>query len=86
MSLFDLMGQQRPQQGQMDPRQMQAEAQRAIDDIRRDPRGALRQAGLNVPDGMTDARDMAMYLMDSGQIVGPRLQMARQMMARMGLK
>ena len=52
----------------------------------RNPRSVVQQAGLNVPDSITNTRDLALYLMDSGQVVGPRLQMARAMMDRMRLK
>ena len=58
----------------------------ALNDIKRDPTGFMKQKGLNVPDGMTDPQQMVNYLLNSGQISNPRLQMARQMMARMGVR
>lgn len=33
-----------------------------------DPVGALRGCGLNIPDGMSDPRQIAMHLFQSGQI------------------
>lgn len=86
MSLFDRIGQQ-PAQGQpMTQQQMMQMQQRAIEDIKKDPHGMIQRAGLNVPENMTDPRQMAQYLIDSGQVGGPRLQMARGLMARLGLK
>jgi len=92
MSFFDSIGaarpaaQQFPQQGQqpMTREQMMQMQQQAIADVKKDPHGAIRNAGYNVPDSMDDPMQMAKYLLDSGQITGPRAQMARQLMARMG--
>lgn len=85
MSIFDQLGRQPARQHpQMaDPRQSMNQA---LDQMRRDPRGMIQQAGLSVPENMTDPRELATYLMDSGQVGGPRLQMARNLMARMGLR
>jgi len=56
----------------------------ALNDIKRDPHGFIKKTGMNIPDGITDPQQMAMYLMNSGQVGGPRLQMARQFISRMG--
>lgn len=86
MSFFESIGQrtqQMPQQP-MTPQQAQQMQQQMITDVKRDPHGAIKKAGYNVPDDMSDPMQMAKYLIDSGQIGGPRAQMARQLMARMG--
>ena len=90
MSLFDRIGQQggqqsRPQQP-MDPRQAMEQMQRAVADIQKDPRGMIRKAGIEIPEGMTNPREIANYLMQNGNIPSQRLQMAQNMMARFGLK
>lgn len=77
MSLFEAYGQKQPQR-QMTP-------QSAMQQLRQNPGATLKQAGFNVPDGMTDPREIAMHLMQSGQVGAQQMQVARQMMARMGL-
>lgn len=88
MSIFDSLGQQPQmvQQGQqpMTPQQMMQARQQMLTEVKKDPHGAIRNAGYNVPDNIDDPMQMAKYLLDSGQIGGPRAQMARQIMARMG--
>lgn len=87
MSIYDRIGQSGPQQQAMpDPRQAMEQMQRAVSDIQRDPRGMIRKAGYDIPDGMTNPREIANYLMRQGNVPSPRLQMAQNMMARMGLK
>ena len=87
MSIFDRIGQGVPQQQTVtDPRQAMEQMQRAVADIRRDPRGMIRKAGYDIPEGMTNPREIANYLMNQGRVPSPRLQMAQNMMARMGLK
>lgn len=76
MGLFDQLGQQ-PQQGrQMDPRQMQQE----IGQIKAHPGSYLKQYGYNIPDGMTDAKQITQYLLQTGQIGTPRLQQVMSML------
>ncbi|MBO7670390.1 MAG: hypothetical protein J6S60_07345 [Oscillospiraceae bacterium] len=58
--------------------------QQALEEVKRDPHGVMKRMGLTVPEDMTDPLQMADYLISSGQITGPRAQMARQLMARMG--
>ena len=68
----------------MTPQQMAQMRQQAVADLKNDPHGIIKKSGLTVPDDMTDPLQMADYLIGSGQVVGPRAQMARQIMARMG--
>ena len=72
MSIYDSLGGQQPTQRQ------------ALDELKRDPHGVIKRMGFNVPAEMTDPQQMANYLISSGQIGGPRLQMARNLMARIG--
>lgn len=78
MSMFDRLGQSAPQQPQGKSRE------EALLEIKADPVGVLRQHGLNVPAGITDPMQMVNHLIQTGQVGGPRLQMVRQMMGRMG--
>lgn len=54
-----------------------------VQQIRSDPVGFLRQRGLNIPDNMKDPRQIARYLVSSGQRPNALLQMAMQ---RMGMR
>lgn len=72
MSLFEQLGQQ-----QANPMQM-------VQQLRADPAGYLKRAGLNIPDGMTDPQQIIQHLMRSGQVPANRYQAAMQMMQRMG--
>ena len=81
MGLFDIFGgQQAPQQRpQMDPRQMQQQIRHDVDDIRSHPASYLKARGYNIPDGMTDAKEITQYLLRTGQIGNQRLQQVMQM-------
>ncbi|MBO7669842.1 MAG: hypothetical protein J6S60_04555 [Oscillospiraceae bacterium] len=70
MSLFDSLGQQ------TNPMQM-------MQQLRSNPAATLKQAGMNVPDGMTDPQQIVNHLLQSGQISNSRLQMAQRMMGMM---
>ena len=78
MGLFDIFGgQQAPQQRpQMDPRQMQQQIRHDVDDIRSHPASYLKARGYNIPDGMTDAKEITQYLLRTQQVGKPRLQQA----------
>lgn len=80
MGLFDQLGQQ-PQQGrQMDPRQMQQAMQQEIGQIKAHPGTYLKKYGYNIPDSMTDAKQITQYLLQTGQIGTPRLQQVMSML------
>ena len=80
MGLFDIFGgqpQQAPQQRpQMDPRQMQQQIRRDVDDISAHPASYLKAKGYNIPENMTDAKQITQYLLQTRQIGIPRLQQA----------
>lgn len=83
MGLFDMMGQrptQGTQQGQHQP--TEAEMRREVDSISRNPVGYLRQRGFNIPDGMTDPRQITQYMLQNGMVSGGRLQQVMRMIGR----
>lgn len=69
MSLFDQIGQQQ------NPMQM-------LQQIRQNPAAILQRAGLNIPAGMSDPRQIIQHLMQSGQVSQQRYQQAMQMMRK----
>jgi len=83
MGLFDQLGMQ-PQQGQqMDPRQMQQQMQQEVGQIKAHPGSYLKGKGYNIPDGMTDAKQITQYLLQTGQIGTLRLQQIVSMLGGM---
>ena len=56
MGLFDQLGRQPKQQ--MDPRQMQQQMRHDVDEIKAHPGSYLKGKGFNIPDGMTDAKQI----------------------------
>lgn len=79
MSLFDQLGSVPQPPQQMDPRQMQQQMQRDVSDIKTHPASFLKARGMNIPEGMTDARQITQYLLQTGQIGAPRLQQVMRM-------
>lgn len=76
MSFFDSHAQ--PQQTPGDMRQ-------AVGSIKANPGSYLSQRGYNIPDGMTDPRQITQHLLQTGQIGGVRLaQVMRMIGAPMG--
>lgn len=56
-----------------------ANLQNALSQIKSNPAALLRQAGLNVPDGMTNPQQIINHLLQSGQINQSKLAQAQQM-------
>lgn len=73
MGMFDQLG--KGQQAQQNPVQM-------LSQLRSNPVGMLKQAGYNIPDGMTNPQQIINHLLNSGQINQGRLNMAQQMAQR----
>lgn len=73
MGMFDQLG--KGQQVQQNPMQM-------LSQLRSNPVGMLKQAGYNIPDGMTNPQQIINHLLNSGQINQGRLNMAQQMAQR----
>ena len=67
MSIYDRLG-------NTDPRQMQQQMFQEAGKISAHPASYLKQKGYNIPDGMTDARQITQYLLQTKQIGSPRLQ------------
>lgn len=53
-----------------------------LQQLRQNPVQMLRQAGLNVPDNLSDPNQIIQHLMNSGQISQQRYEQARQMAAQ----
>lgn len=83
MGLFDQLGRQSQHGQQMDPRQMQQQMQQEVGQIKAHPGSYLKQHGYNIPDGMTDARQITQYLLQTRQIGTPRLQQVVSMLGGM---
>ena len=75
MSLFDNLGNQKMEQERITPQQ-------AVQMLQRDPAGVLRQAGINIPSGMTDPQQIVNHIIQSGQRPQNRLTQILQMMGR----
>lgn len=60
---------------QMNPQQM-------MNQLRQNPAATLKQAGMNIPDGMSDPQQIINYLLQTGQVNNPRLQMVQQLAGR----
>lgn len=56
------------------------QTQPTVEQLKKNPSSVLQRAGLNVPAGMNDPQQIINYLLQSGQINNPRLQMAQKMM------
>lgn len=78
MSLFDQLGQREGPQQQMDPRQMRQE----LGQIKAHPADYLKGRGFNIPAQMTDPRQIAQYLIQTGQVGAPRVQQIMSMLGR----
>lgn len=77
MGLFDRLGGQQAQQ-QITPDMMRQE----IGNIKANPGSYLSQHGFNIPDGMTDPRQITQHLLQTGQVGGGRLQQVMRMFGR----
>ena len=55
--------------------------QNALSQLRSNPSAILRQAGLNIPEGMNDPQAIIGHLIQSGQINQSKLAQAQQMAA-----
>ncbi len=77
MSFFDSHMQQ-PQQAQ----QMPADMRQALSGIKSNPASFLHNRGFNIPDGMTDPKQITQHLLQTGQVGGNRLQQVMRMLGR----
>lgn len=84
MGLFDIFGGQQPKAApQMGPREMQRQMRHDIDEISSNPASFLAAKGLQIPEGMTDAKQITQYLLQTKQIGTPRLQQVVSMLGGM---
>lgn len=74
MSIFESLGNapKRNSPPQINPMQM-------LQQLKSNPVSMLKQAGYNIPEGMNSSGQIINYLLQSGQITNPRLQMAQKM-------
>ena len=72
MSIYDQLGGHAP----MNPMQM-------LSQIKQNPSAILRQAGLNIPQGMNNPQQILQHLLQTGQVPQSRYQQAMQIMSRM---
>lgn len=75
MSLFESLGNSKT-------RQSVPNMKEALEQIKANPHDVLEKAGLKVPSGMNDASQIINYLLQSGQVSNPRLQMAQRLLMR----
>jgi len=79
MGLFDRLSQPvQPAPQQITPDMMRQE----IGSIKANPGSYLSQHGFNIPDGMTDPRQITQHLLQTGQVGGGRLQQVMRMIGR----
>ena len=76
MSIMDRIG----QQGQAQP--AQDDIKDEMGKIQQNPCEYLRQKGFDVPEGMTDPRQITQHLLRSGQVGNQRLQMVMRMLGK----
>jgi len=82
MGLFDRMGNQgqQAQRREIGMDQMRTE----LGSIKANPYAYLQGKGFNIPDGMTDAKQITRYLLQSGQVGGDRVQKIMRMLGMPG--
>lgn len=77
MGIFQSLGQQMPsQRSQQDAMQSM---RNEVGQISSNPGKYLKAKGYDIPDGMTDAREITQYLLQTGQVGVPRLRQVVQM-------
>lgn len=76
MSLFERLG--RPQQP--DQQQAMEAMQRDVNEIKAGPGAYLKTRGYDIPEGMTDARQITQHLLRTGQVGAPRLNQVVNML------
>ena len=77
MSLYDQLGGQQP-----NAQPNAFNAQEALQQLKANPSGVLKQAGLTIPDGMNNPNQIIQHLLTSGQLPQARLQQAMRMLGR----
>lgn len=71
--LYNLIGNQNPM----------ANLQNALAQVRQNPVAILKQAGLNIPNGMNNPQQIINHLLQTGQVDQARLAQAQQMAYRL---
>ena len=87
MGLFDRLG--RPAQGAESAQQRQITPdmmRQEVGSIKADPGAYLARQGFNIPNGMTDPRQITQHLLRTGQVGGNRLQQVMRMIGAPGIR
>lgn len=84
MGLFDRIGQSTPHQmpQQIPDRQTMQMMQQELGQIKAHPGDYLHAKGYEIPEGMTDAKQITQHLLRTGQIGNQRLQQIMRMLGR----
>lgn len=89
MGLFDSLGQRMTQaaprqngQPQMQNREAMQMMQQELGQIKAHPGEYLHAKGYEIPEGMTDAKQITQHLLSTGQIGNQRLQQVMRMLGR----
>ena len=81
MGLFDRLG-GRPAPETQGQQISEGEMRQEIGRISSNPQGYLQNLGYNIPQGMTDPKQITRYLLQSGQVGGQRLQQVMRLFHR----
>lgn len=81
MGLFDRLG-GRPAPEAQGQQISENDMRQEIGRISSNPQGYLQNLGFKIPPGMTDARQITRYLLESGQVGGQRLQQVMRLFHR----
>lgn len=73
MAIFDNLGKAAPQA---------VNSAQMLQSLKSDPSGMLQKAGLTIPAGMSDPRQIINHLLSSGQVPQSRITQLMQMMGR----
>lgn len=77
MSIFADLGGNQPQAAQ------RPDMQQLLAQLKADPAGMMKKAGLSIPAGMNNPQQIINHLLQSGQIGNQRLQAVYQIMRQM---
>lgn len=77
MSIFANLGGNQPQAAQ------RPDMQQLLAQLKADPAGTMKKAGLSIPAGMNNPQQIINHLLQSGQIGNQRLQAVYQLMRQL---
>lgn len=87
MGFFDRQTAPAGQHGQMSEQEMRQAFMRDAHGLKSDVNGYISRAGVDIPENMrNDPRQMAMHLINTGQVPQQRLQMLAPLLQRAGIR